>query len=128
MSKFIQYCRNRRGQAMVEMALALPVLVLIVASILDVGRVIFAQMTVTSAASAGARNYVATLDTETAKLVAADAASAIGNVGIPTVDPVTVEGVTTVTVTVNAEVTIFTPVIGAIMKPNPFPVSGRAIM
>jgi|GEM_PF-6296267 len=127
MGSFFQYCRNRRGQAMVEMALALPLLVIIMASVLDVGRVIFAQMTVTSAASAGARNYIASLNTTSAMSVAASAASTIGDVALPIVTTTSSAGVTTVTVIVNAKVTILTPVIGTIIQ-NPFPVSGKATM
>lgn len=122
-----KYMRDKRGQSMVEMAIALPVLILIFASMIDVGRVVFAQMTVTSAASTGARNYVATLDIDKATAAANTAASTIQNVETPIVAAVTFAGVTTVTVTVTAKVNILTPVISHIF-PNPYTVTGVVIM
>jgi len=45
----------RRGQSLVEFALVLPLLVLIVAGIFDLGRAFFASITITNAARVGAR-------------------------------------------------------------------------
>lgn len=46
---------NRQGQSMVEFALILPLLVLMVAGIFDLGRAFFASITITNAAREGAR-------------------------------------------------------------------------
>ena len=47
--------RGERGAAAVEMALILPVLLLLVGGIIDFGRAFNAQMTLTQAAREGAR-------------------------------------------------------------------------
>jgi Flp pilus assembly protein TadG len=47
--------RDWRGQSLVEFALILPVLVLLSMALLDFGRVVFAQNTITSDAREGAR-------------------------------------------------------------------------
>lgn len=46
---------SSQGQSMVEFALALPLLVLIVAGLFDLGRAFFASITITNAARVGAR-------------------------------------------------------------------------
>jgi Flp pilus assembly protein TadG len=46
---------RRKGQSMVEFALILPVMVLIIAGIFDLGRAFFAAITITNAAREGAR-------------------------------------------------------------------------
>lgn len=51
---------NERGAAAVEMALVLPLLLLIVFGIIDFGRMLNAQIAVTEAARQGARVYVLT--------------------------------------------------------------------
>src|SRR6266850_2002535 len=47
--------RGRRGQALVEFALVLPILLLIIFGIIDAGRLIFTMNTVGNAARTGAR-------------------------------------------------------------------------
>jgi Flp pilus assembly protein TadG len=54
--------RNNRGQSMVELALLLPVVMLLVGGIIDFGRLYHEQMIVTAAAREGAR--VAAVDGE----------------------------------------------------------------
>ena len=54
---------RRRGQALVEFALVIPIFLLILAGILDFGVLLFSRMTVINAAREGAR--VATTMTET---------------------------------------------------------------
>jgi Flp pilus assembly protein TadG len=49
------FTNNRKGQSMVEFALILPLLVLIIAGIFDLGRAFFASITITNAAREGAR-------------------------------------------------------------------------
>jgi hypothetical protein len=46
---------HQSGQSMVEFALVLPLMVLIVAGIIDLGRAFFASITITNAAREGAR-------------------------------------------------------------------------
>jgi hypothetical protein len=47
--------RGRKGQSMVELAITLPLLVLIMIGVLDLGRTFFGLITVTNAAREGAR-------------------------------------------------------------------------
>ncbi len=47
--------RDEHGQSMVEFALILPVLILLVAGIFDLGRAFYATITITNAAREGAR-------------------------------------------------------------------------
>lgn len=56
--KQTDHCRSRpslAGQGLVEFALTLPLLILIMVGVLDLGRLYFASMTVTNAAREGAR-------------------------------------------------------------------------
>jgi len=46
---------RRRGQSLVEMALALPIILIIMASVFDIGRVLDASIVLTNAARVGAR-------------------------------------------------------------------------
>jgi len=46
---------RRRGQSLVEMALILPVMLIIMASVFDIGRVLDASIVITNAARVGAR-------------------------------------------------------------------------
>ena len=48
-------CSLRRGQSLVEFAIVLPLLMLIVFGVLDLGRAFFALVTITNAAREGAR-------------------------------------------------------------------------
>ncbi len=54
--------RGRRGQALVEFALVLPVLVLLLLAVLDIGRVVFAYTSLTNAAREGVRLAIVNQD------------------------------------------------------------------
>jgi len=71
--------KRERGQSLVEMALAFPVLLLILAAIIDAGRAIDAYITITNAVREGAR-YGAKYPTrvETIKLRVANEANGSG--------------------------------------------------
>lgn len=72
-----------RGQAMVELALVLPLLVLLMVGVFDVGRAVFAYNTVNNAAREGGR--LAIVDQYEAH-VKAEAAGAATNLGIAASD------------------------------------------
>jgi hypothetical protein len=78
---------DRRGQALVEFALILPILVLLLVGIFDFGRAIYAYSTVNNAARQGAR--LAIVD-QTVTHIQDRAASEATNLGIDP-DDVTVE-------------------------------------
>lgn len=131
MRKLLAYLRNKRGQAMVEMAFVVPILVLLLAGIIDIGRVMHDALTITYAAREGAR--AAAVGKDNANIAAAIYAAS------PSIDPATI-GVSIepsaaadrspdqpVTVTINHDVAIIFPVISAIL-PNPFPLTATAVM
>jgi len=129
MQRILGYLKNRRGQAMVEMALALPVLILLLLATMEFGRVLHGLLVVTQAAREGARSMA----------VNEGSATAISRIqaAAPTLDPaqitITIEPLTPargqpVTVTVVHPVQIITPLISEIFPENPFPVTGTAVM
>jgi Flp pilus assembly protein TadG len=76
---------RRRGQAMVEFALVIPIFMLVLSGILDFGFALFSRMTVINAAREGARAAVMVSDTTTIPLVAqtnAVAAAAQGGLAV----------------------------------------------
>jgi len=82
-SKFSRF-NLHTGQAVVELALLLPVLILILVGILDLGRIYGAQVTITNAAREGAR-YGAIYPTASAiQTRAAQEAAAGGITGVTT--------------------------------------------
>ena len=58
---------RERGQSLVEMALILPIFLLLLMSILDFGRVVYAQFTLTEAVREGSRRGLVSADLTTAK-------------------------------------------------------------
>jgi Flp pilus assembly protein TadG len=91
--------RNRRGQALVELALVVPVLLALVFGIVEFGRLFSAYMTIQHAAREGARlGVLGATDAEIASRVYANS---------PTLDPALLS------VTVSPGITLRTP--GSIM-------------
>jgi len=54
-SKVDRMRRSQKGQSLVELAILLPVLILVLMGIMDLGRVFYAQIVITNAAREGAR-------------------------------------------------------------------------
>lgn len=67
MSKVTNKIRKNSGQSIVEMALILPILVLIVFGGIDFGRVVNAYLVVTEATREGARQFAVEHDVDKAK-------------------------------------------------------------
>lgn len=108
MSLLKRYIKNSRGQALVEFALALPVLILLVIGMMDFGIIINQYMVVAEAAREGARSAALGGDNATVTTVAKTAASQINTSQLTvTISPSTtrVRG-NGVTVTVATPVTI----------------------
>src|ERR671932_178674 len=72
---------QERGQSLIELALTLPILMLILTGVLDLGRAYYAYITVTNAAREGAR-WGADYQTDNAGILAAAKAEAAGS-GFP---------------------------------------------
>ena len=129
MRKIRTILKKRRGQAMVEFALILPVFILILLGIMEFGLVFHQYLVVTAASREGAR--VAALggtDAETQTIVNTSAASVNTGQLTTTITPtVRVKG-QTVSVQVTNPVMIRTPLIAQAFPQNPFPVSGTTVM
>ncbi len=136
MRSISRYIRNRRGQAIVELALILPVFLLLLVAMLEFGLVMHDYITVAEAARAGARAAAVRKDDATIKAAAKNAAP-----GIPledrhiTIGPasrtagtaVTVQVVYPVPVSVSSITNPWSGEVYAIL-PATFNVTGTAVM
>ena len=77
--------RHRAGQALVEFALVIPVFLLLLVGLFDLGRAVFAYNTLTNAAREGARLAIVNQD-EPSIIEHAKNASAIVELNVPNVD------------------------------------------
>jgi Flp pilus assembly protein TadG len=131
--------RRDAGQALLELALALPVIVLLFMGLFDAGRAVIDYTTLTNAARSGARVAMvnqsndATCGTvETFKCVAAGQTVGMGVTAASIPDVVitgsdcTFSGTCTVTVTVSHPMQMITPLIGEII--GPFTLSASTTM
>jgi Flp pilus assembly protein TadG len=122
--------RSQRGQSLVELTLALPVIVLLAVGLFDAGRAVIDYTTLTNAARAGARvaivnqsNDASCATVRTFKCVAADQAVAMGisAASIPdlslTGSHCDVSGTCAVTVTVSHPIRMVTPLVGELVGP-----------
>ena len=116
--------KNKRGQALVEFALVVPLFLLLLFGILEGGSVIYTKLIVTEAAREGARAVAVSGDRAQAAIAVNKFPGALTN----TVTPTPLVYGQTVVVKVSTTVTIVTPLISAFFRPNPFPVSSTANM
>lgn len=132
--KIISYIKDNRGQAIVETAIVLPVLVLLLFSIIEFGQIMNQYLVLTAAAREGARSAAVSDDTAARQAVAAAAAS-INTSGL-TVDIAYPGGKReqgkSVTVTVSKPIEVATPVIKDIIDsafaPEVPVITGRSVM
>ena len=126
----IRKVNNRReGQAVVEFALVLPVLILIIVGIIEFGLLMNNYLVVTYAAREGARSAALGGTLTTVTTTAKTAASTIDHGSLTvTMSPATPTAGSSVTVTVTNPVQFITPMIAAFFPSNPYPVSGQAVM
>ncbi len=113
----VHHLKKERGQAVVELAILLPVLILILMAIFEFGRVMNAYMIVTHASREGAR--AAAVGIQDAEVVTRveNFSSTLNDANITvTIDPLHASRSTgdTVTVTVEYDIDVITPIIGAI--------------
>ena len=121
--------KKKRGQAIVEFALILPVFILILLGIMEFGLVFHQYLVVTAASREGAR--VAALggsDAETLTMVNTSAVSITAGQLTTTITPANRVKGQTVSVQVTNPVTIRAPLIAQVFPQNPFPVTGTTIM
>lgn len=129
MSSIRRALKKRRGQAMVEFAMVLPIFILLVMGIMEFGLLFHEYMVVTAASREGAR-AAAVGGTDAEVTTAAKNAASSVNKGLlnATVTPSTRLKGTSVTVTVSNPVKINTPLISAMFPVNPILVSGSTVM
>jgi Flp pilus assembly protein TadG len=128
-AKIRKCLQNNRGQALVEMALVLPVLLLILAGTIEFGRVLNQYLVVTAAAREGARAaVVGDSDAVVIETVKQSAAAIDKGSMTVSVTPADRSRGSAVTVTVTNPVQIMTPLISAFFPQNPLPVQGQVIM
>ncbi len=131
MSKLANYIKNRRGQAVVELALVLPLFLLLVFGILEFGNVLNEYLVITAAAREGAR--AAAVQTEETAVIATvrTAAATVDRGSLQvTVTPAAAPRTRgqAVTVTVTNSVTITTPLISVFFPSNPVIIHSNAVM
>lgn len=119
-----KFLKKKQGQGIVEFALIAPVFLLLAIGILEVGRVLYAQLLVTEAAREGARAVAISGDRRQATI----AVSKFPGTFTTRVTPSLLVYGQNVSVEVGTTVEIITPMISAIFRPNPFPVSSTANM
>lgn len=133
LKRFLWFPKNERGQALVEMALVLPILILIIFGITEFGRIINAKIIVTGAAREGAR-YAAVngkLVTDSQIIAAVKSSAASLNPAKVTVDIDPAQHLRTrgssVAVTVYYPVQIIAPVI-SVFTGNPYQAGAQTTM
>ncbi|MCL6560135.1 MAG: pilus assembly protein [Firmicutes bacterium] len=121
---------NARGQALVELALVLPILILLVMGAIEFGRVFNSYLLITNASREGARaGITGEYDTEIrtrVKTVADSLSLTDSDITITPEQSFRTRGVP-LTVEVNHSVNLVTPLFGTII-PDPFPLSSSTTM
>ena len=127
--------RGERGQAVVELALILPVIVTLIFGALDVGRLFNAQIVVTEAAREGAR-LATTECTLSPSTCYSDVVTRVDNAmtgltvsnSTVTLSPGPYVSGDTVTVQVHYTISFITPWISSLIPGSPFTLSGATTM
>lgn len=122
--------KNKQGQALVEMALILPLLVLILMGTMEFGRIFHSYLLLTNASREGARAGITSqADAEImarVKHVAATLNLTDEQITIAPIPSARVRG-EQLTVTVDYSISLITPVLDTIV-PNPFPLTVSTTM
>jgi Flp pilus assembly protein TadG len=116
--------RRTEGAMAVEFAIVLPILLLIVGGIMDIGHAYHELHVVNEAAREGAR--VAAVGGSPQEI--GDAITNFGDQLQYTINPSPPVSGSNVTVSVSTQVQLFTPIISAFFPNNPFTVTGTTIM
>lgn len=120
--------RQEKGQAVVELALLLPVLLLIFGGMIEFGRIFHSSLVVTAAGREGARAAAVGhgYDVISEKVAAASPSLSGGDLEV-TVEPASFGRGEMVTVTVAYDLDLVWPVINLLL-PDPFPVRSSTVM
>jgi Flp pilus assembly protein TadG len=121
--------KREKGQSLVEFAIVLPFLLVILAGVLDVGRLYYVSVSISDAAAEGAA-YAAINPDNTAEIVARAQAASTGMVEVQEdmvmVDCPVIASGQPVTVTVNYDFVVATPLLNAIVPDGVLPLHAIA--
>ncbi len=127
--KWLSIARDTRGQALIELALCLTLLLTIMLGIVEFGRIGHAYLVTTHASREGARVGALRYSDDEIYLAVDRALLSLGNISIQVTvtpsDSVRKRG-DALEVTVNARLPLITPLAGVL--PNPFSIVGRTVM
>jgi len=129
---FTKLRRDKKGQAMVEFALILPLLLFLLMTIFEFGNIFHSYLLVTSASREGARmgvvGHTDTAITERVHEICSTINTAQLTVVVkPEDDPLIRKRGVKLTVNVDYEVPLITPLLNYIL-PDPFPIKATSIM
>lgn len=121
--------RNRRGQALVELALTLPLLIMLVMGIIEFGRIFHSYILVTNASREGARIAITGADNTTIISRVNDVSGTLGSVTVVITpnDKALRKSNTSVEVNVKHNLSLITPLLDTIV-PNPIQLSSATSM
>ena len=120
--------QSSRGQALIEFALVVPILVLLVLGLFDLGYAVYAQNAISNAAREGARTGIILTKTDAdirSRVLAT--APTLASLQITIAPSLSRTANTPITVTVNYTFTPMTPVIGQLVGSG-IPLSARSVM
>jgi len=122
--------KNKKGQALVELALVLPILILLLMGTMEFGRIFHSYLVITNASREGARAGVVGLDDSGIKSSVRGVATSLSlsdtQINITPGYGSRSRGVP-LTVQVNYSVSLVTPMLG-VAVPNPFPLTASTTM
>ncbi|TEB16845.1 TadE-like protein [Pelotomaculum sp. FP] len=122
--------KNKQGQALVELALVLPILLMLVMGTVEFGRIFHSYLLITNATREGARAGIVGLDDTAIKTKVKEVSVSLGltdsQISIEPGQSSRVRGVP-LTVRVNYSIGLITPIVDAVV-PNPFPLTASTTM
>lgn len=123
--------RTQRGQSLVEFALVLPLLVLLLGGVLELGRLFFAYVAVTDAAAEGA-TYASIYPTSTLQQITERAQAATGGMvqlstSMIQVNRPSLTAGSPITVTVTYPFSLVTPLLSDIVPGGSIPLRATAV-
>lgn len=122
--------KSNKGQALVELAFVLPILLLLIMGIFEFGRIMNAYLILTNASREGARSAAVHYTDAQIQSVIQDLTSTLNQSKLTfAVSPASSGRVSgsTVTLTLDYQINIITPIISNIV-PNPYTVTARTVM
>lgn len=123
--------KNQRGQSLVEFALVLPLLILLLGGVLELGRLFFAYVAITDAAAEGA-TYASVRPSSSIQDITTRAQQAAG--GLVQLDPSMVQvqrpslaAGAPITVTITYPFQLITPLLGDLVPGRTIPIRATAV-